>query len=154
MILDSLENLRSYASLNPLFSAVADYLESHDLATMTAGIHHIQGDDLFVNIQDAAVKSRQQARFESHRKMIDIQVPVTASEEHGWTPLSDLPAAAYDEAADISFHDPLPHATPESLASTYFDVRPGQFAIYFPTDGHAPAITTKALRKAIFKVKA
>ena len=61
MIIDTIANLRHYASLNPLFNAVADFLDSHDLAAMTPGIHHIQGDELYVNVQDASVKTRQQA---------------------------------------------------------------------------------------------
>lgn len=154
MIIDRIENLQHYAALNPLFAKVAEFISCHDLAAMPAGIHKIQGNDLFVNIQDAPVKTRQQARFESHRRMIDIQIPVTGKEEHGWTPMTDLPHADYDEAADMSLHDPLPPATPDSVASTYFMLHPGQFAIYFPKDGHAPAITQVPLRKAIFKVKA
>jgi YhcH/YjgK/YiaL family protein len=154
MIVDSIDQLGRYSELNPQFAAVAEFLRTHDLATMPSGIHHIQGDDLFVNIQDAPAKTREQARFETHRRMIDIQVPVSGDEEHGWCPAELLPKAEYDEAADMSLHDPVAPATNPSLATTYFTLRPGQFAIYFPSDGHAPAVTPTGLRKAIFKVKA
>ena len=41
---------------------------------------------------------------------------------------------------------------PISCAET---VNPGQFAIFFPRDGHAPCITdTPEIKKAIFKIKA
>lgn len=154
MIVDTLDRLDRYTGLNPRFKIVVDFLRKNDLSQLQQGIHNIDGDDVYVNIQNAPVKTRQQARFESHRRMIDIQIPISASEEHGWAPLEALPAAEYNEEVDMTFHDPVPAATPESVAQTYFTLCPGQFAIYFPTDGHAPAITNKELRKAIFKVKA
>lgn len=154
MIVDSIENLERYAVLNPRFTAVVEFIRKNDLSSLAAGKHEIQGNEVFVNVQDAPVKTREEARFETHREMIDIQVPVSGTEEHGWCPLADLPAAEYDAAIDMTLHDPAAPAPISSLASTYFVLRPGQFAIYFPTDGHAPAITTTTLRKAIFKVKA
>lgn len=154
MIVDSIENLERYAVLNPRFTAVVEFLRKNDLSSLAAGKHEIQGNEVFVNVQDAPVKTREEARFETHREMIDIQVPVSGTEEHGWCPLADLPAAEYDAAIDMTLHAPAAPAPISSLASTYFVLRPGQFAIYFPTDGHAPAITTTTLRKAIFKVKA
>ena len=154
MIVDTIDHLSHYAALNPRFELVVEFLSKNNLAELEAGIHHIDGEDVYVNVQEAPVKSRQQARFESHRRMIDIQVPVSAPEEHGWAPLAALPVGEYNADSDMTFHDPLPPATPDTVAQTYFTLCPGQFAIYFPTDGHAPAITTKALRKAIFKVKA
>ena len=154
MIVDTLDRLDRYTGLNPRFALVVDFLRKNDLSQLQPGIHPIDGDDVYVNIQNAPAKTRQEARFETHRRMIDIQVPISASEEHGWAPLEALPVSEYDEKVDMTFHDPVPPATPDSVAQTYFTLCPGQFAIYFPTDGHAPAITTKALRKAIFKVKA
>ena len=154
MIVDTIDRLDQYVGLNPRFALVVDFLRKNDLAQLEAGIHPIDGDDVYVNIQDAPVKTRQEARFETHRRMLDIQVPVSAPEEHGWAPRAPLPEAAYNPETDMTFHDPVPPATPDTVAQTYFTLCPGQFAIYFPTDGHAPAITTKALRKAIFKVKA
>jgi YhcH/YjgK/YiaL family protein len=154
MIVDNLKAFDQYLSMNPLFPAVAEFLRTTDLSTLPTGITKIQGDDLFINVQQAGVKTRTQARFESHRRMIDIQVPFSACEEYGWAPLDKLPATTYDEASDMCFHDPAAPQTPEDVASTYFTLQPGQFAIFFPQDGHAPAITATGLRKAIIKVKA
>ncbi len=154
MIVDSLQSFNRYIGLNPLFAEVASFLRTTDLSTLPVGITKIQGDDLFINVQEAPVKTRTQARFESHRRMIDIQIPIGGPEEYGWTPLETLPEAPYDEASDMTFHDPKAPQTPEDLATTYFTLVPGQFAIFFPQDGHAPAVTKTGLRKAIIKVKA
>lgn len=153
MIIDSLEEFERYVCLNPRFKVVAEYLRTTDLSTLPTGKTAIQGDDIFINVQEAPVKSADEARFETHRRMIDIQVPFTSHEEHGWAPAAKLPKAQYDEAVDMTLHDPAAPAKPTDVASTYFTLRPGQFAIYFPTDGHAPAITAVPMRKAIIKVK-
>ena len=40
-------------------------------------------------------------------------------------------------------------------ADTYVTCQPGEMAIFFPQDGHAPCIAgVPELRKAIFKIKA
>ena len=42
----------------------------------------------------------------------------------------------------------------DTLAQTYVTVNPGQMAIFFPQDGHAPCISGEAeIKKAIFKIK-
>ena len=146
MIIDDIQQLGNYSCLNPRFKRVAQFLATTDLTTLPVGHHEIEGEDIFVNIMDCAPKGREDARLETHNRMIDIQIPISAPEEHGWIPRCQLPEAPYDEQADISFYD--------GLAQNYFMVQPGQFTIYFPQDGHAPAITPVPVRKAIFKIKA
>lgn len=146
MILDTLDKLQQYAALNPLFPEVLRFLAANPLQSLSPGRHDILGDDLYVNIQETSPRSRHDAKLESHRRMIDIQIPITGSEEMGYTPLCDLPEATYNEGDDISFYPDAPQ--------TFFTVRPEQFVIFFPHDGHAPAISPVSIRKAIFKVKA
>ena len=50
MVVDTLENLEKYASLNPLFAQAIDFLKSHDLQAMEIGKTELKGKDLFVNI--------------------------------------------------------------------------------------------------------
>ena len=57
MVIDTLENLEKYVSLNPLFNDVVDFLKSNDLNKLSEGKHLIKGTDLFVNIQVAKGKS-------------------------------------------------------------------------------------------------
>lgn len=153
MILDDIQAFDRYLGLNPLFPAVAEFLRTTDLNSLPTGITKILGDDLYINVQQAPAKTRKEARFESHRRMIDIQVPFSDSEEYGWAPASSLPVGTYDELSDMTLHDPAAPQTSEDVARTYFTLHPGEFAIFFPEDGHAPAITPTGLRKAIIKVK-
>jgi len=147
MIIDILENLPLYAQLNPRFQTVIDFLSKTDLNTLSEGKHLIDGNDVFVNIQTAAGKAPDVAVLETHRKMIDIQIPLSAPETYGYTPTEDLPELEYNDQKDITKY-------PEILAQSYITCRPGMFAVFFPQDGHAPCISVvKEFKKAIFKVK-
>ena len=148
MIIDTLDNLKKYESLNPLFPKLVEFLNTHDLATMESGKHEIEGKDLFVNIQMAKGKTPDEAVIETHDKMIDIQIPLTAAETFGYTPREALPAAEYNAEKDITKYG-------DTKPQTYVTVNPGQFAIFMPQDGHAPCIIEESeIKKAIFKVKA
>ncbi len=147
MIIDTLDNLKNYESLNPLFKDVVEFLKSNDLNVLGEGKTMINGADLFVNIQVAKGKTREEAKLETHKKMIDIQIPLSTSETFGYTPLCGLPDAEYNAEKDITKY--------EGLADTYVTLKPGEFAIFFPQDGHAPCVSEEAtIRKAIFKVLA
>lgn len=147
MVIDTLENLDKYVSLNPLFKDVLDFIKSNDLNSLEIGKHEIKGSDLFINVQVAKGKTKEVAVLETHKKMIDIQIPLSAEETYGYTPLCDLPDAEYNNEKDITKY--------EGMADTYVTCKPGEFAIFFPQDGHAPCIAgVPEIKKAIFKVLA
>ena len=61
MIIDKIENLKNYASVNPLFPKVVEFIEQHDLDQLETGKYEIVGMDLFVNCQMAKGRSPEQA---------------------------------------------------------------------------------------------
>lgn len=146
MIIDTIENLGKYVALNPLFADVVAFLKSNDLLAMETGKYPIK-DGLFMNLQVAKQRTRETAVLETHVEMIDIQMPLTCDETFGYTPLCDLPDFEYNAEKDITKYGDI-------KAQTYVTVKPGQFAIFFPQDGHAPCILDEPeVKKAIFKVK-
>lgn len=146
MIIDRLENLSNYVSLNPLFADVVEFLKDHDLQTMEVGKYPIKDKDLFLNLTIAKGRAKEEAVLETHIEMIDIQIPLSCEESFGFTPLSDLPKLAYNAEKDVTLYGDL-------SAQTYLTLKPGQMAIFFPQDGHAPCISDHAeIKKAIFKV--
>ncbi|MBQ6055202.1 MAG: YhcH/YjgK/YiaL family protein [Prevotella sp.] len=148
MIIDTIENLGKYVTLNPLFADVVEFLKNNDLQAIEEGKHFIKDKDLFVNIQVAKGKTQEAAVLETHIEMIDIQIPITCEETFGYTPLCDLPDFEYNAEKDITKYG-------DTKAQTYVTVKPGQFVIFFPQDGHAPCIINQPeIKKAIFKVKA
>lgn len=147
MIVDTLQNLEKYVALNPLFKEVVSFLAEHDLNELEEGKHVILGDDLFVNITTAHGKTIDEAVFETHKKMLDIQIPLDNEETYGYLPLENLPEADYNAEKDITKY-------PGAVASTYITCQPGEFVIFAPQDGHQPCIGTGDIHKAIFKIKA
>jgi YhcH/YjgK/YiaL family protein len=148
MIIDTIENLGKYTTLNPLFAEVVEFLKNNNLQTMEEGKYPIKDQDLFMNLQVAKQRTKDTAFLETHIEMVDIQIPITCAETFGYSPLSDLPAFEYNAEKDITKYG-------DTKPQTYVTVKPGQFAIFFPQDGHAPCIIEEAeVKKAIFKVKA
>ena len=148
MIIDTIGNLCKYVGLNPLFADVVEFLKTNDLNALEEGKHPIRDKELLVNIQMAKGRTREAAVLESHREMIDIQIPIDAEETYGYSPVVDLPDFEYSAEKDMTKYG-------ETKSQTYVTCKPGQMAIFFPQDGHAPCITEKEIiKKAIFKVKA
>ena len=148
MIIDTIDNLKCYVGINPLFADVIKFLEENDLAALEPGKHEIKGKELFVNIINQKGKMPDEAVMETHINMIDIQIPLEEEETFGYLPLADLPKAEYNAEKDITKYPDVP-------GSSYVTCRPGMMTIFFPQDGHAPCISyVPEFRKAIFKVKA
>lgn len=145
MILDTLENLERYEGMNPLFPKAIEYLKNTDLNALPVGKVELHGTDLVVNVNETKPKQKEDAKLETHNKYIDIQIPLSGVEVMGYTPANALPAAEYNEEKDITFFP--------GLAESYFEVKPGMFAIFFPEDGHAPGVTDTGVKKIIIKVK-
>lgn len=146
MVLDRIENFEKYLSLNPNFVKAMEFLQNSNLQDLPLGRNEICGDLIFANVVEAKSKSKDEAPIEIHRKYIDVHVPLSGDELIGYTPLAELPYAEFVEADDAALY-------PLSLsARDYFNVKRGEFAIFFPQDGHAPAITPTPLKKIILKV--
>ena len=147
MILDSLKNAAQYCSLHPRFKTVFDYIASHDLAAMECGRHDIDGDNIFVNVQELDLRPESEARLELHRKYIDIQLLLEGPDEiFGWSEKIDCvkPEAEFDVEKDVQFFTDVPQC--------FYSVKKGQFSILFPEDGHAPMLGKGHVKKCIFKI--
>lgn len=144
MIIDTLNNLQNYLPLIPSIKDVLNFLELNNLGDLPDGLYDINKYGAYVNIQTVPQKLPIQAKLETHRKMIDIQIPISHDETMGYSPLEILTPSEYDSKKDVAFHC----NTPQS----FLNLSTQMFAIFFPSDGHAPGITQTVLRKAIFKL--
>lgn len=146
MILGTLTQADRYLALHPLFTHAFDFLRTTDLATLPPGRHVIDGEALFVIIEDRPGRRREEAKLECHRRYIDIQFVFEGVDEMGWRPLSDCrqPVADYDDARDIRFFNDAP--------DTWIATPAGSFCVFFPDDTHAPLVSAGRIRKAVVKV--
>jgi YhcH/YjgK/YiaL family protein len=146
MIIDNLSNSKQYLSLHPRFEEVFSYINSLNWNNLPIGVAELDGQQIKVITSESDMKSQDEAKLEVHQKFIDIQIPVTKSETFGWRSLDTLKKSigGYDEERDIEFFDDEP--------TTYITVQPGEFAIFFPGDGHAPLVGNGIIKKIIVKV--
>ena len=147
MIIDTIQNADKYFKLHPTFAKAFEYIRSLDLPNLEVSKFEIDGRDLhgFVSLKDGA--KRADAKFESHKNYIDIQVCPAGTEEYGWKPLekcgpskdgyiAEKDSFYYNETADINF-----------------SIEAGQFAIFFPDDVHSAGVAEGLLKKLVLKVK-
>ncbi len=146
MILDTLKNSELYESIHPQFKQAFDFLHKTDLVALPLGKHELDGSDLYVNVVEINGNSVEEARMESHKRYIDIQVPISAPETMGWMPVDKLKVVTepYNTEKDVAF---FADKTPNLIHVDTFS-----FAIFFPSDGHQPGIAECVVKKLIIKV--
>lgn len=147
MILDSLENAEAYYGMHPLFKQAFEYLKSIDFSTTQVEKIELDGKNLFVMISDSDLKVAENAKLEVHNNYIDIQLPISKAETFGWKPRADLveESEPFNVERDIQFF--------RDKTDSLFTVSPGNFCVFFPTDGHAPCIGEGQIRKIVVKIK-
>ena len=152
MVHGTLADSKKYEALHPRFGKVFEFLRSHDLAKLPLGRHEIDGNDVYVNVSDAKLKTWDpDARLEVHRKYFDIHVPIGGEEVNGFI---------YDEdcAKVPDFNVADDYALFRNSKMSKVSVKKGEFVIFYPNCGaHAPNKTEGApriQRKIIAKVLA
>lgn len=145
MIIDTLENIKTYTQLHPRFAKAFTFLEQ-DLNKLENGKYDIDGKNIFAMVSHDTGKTRTEGRLETHEKYIDIQVVLEGVDDMGWRPknLCISKDTEYDEERDLQFFKDTPE--------TWLGVGPRMFAIFFPEDGHMPLIANGTLRKIVVKV--
>lgn len=150
MILDTLAHGFQYHSLSPRFERAFAFLRQVTDQT-TLGRHEIAGEDVFALVQQYGTQPVAGREYESHRKYIDVQYVQRGRELMYWAPLPLLRVGsmAYDAAKDAALYGLVPEGVP-------LQVRAGQFAIFFPEDGHIPGCAwdqPAEVRKVVVKVR-
>ena len=149
MIADTFSQCDRYAAHSPRFAAAFEFLRKLP-ADQPPGRVVLDGENLFALVQSYKTNPLAGAKFEAHRKYVDIQFIQSGCETILWSPLAALTEIVqpYDAAKDIAFF-----ATPQFVTPVH--LRAGGFAIFFPADGHAPGIECGAaveVRKVVIKV--
>ena len=147
MIIDRIENAPLYLGLGKRIAAALDYLRGTDFSRVPTGRCDLDGASLYALVQEYATRPRETARWEAHRRYIDVQYLVSGVERIGYANLARLKVAeAYDEKKDALFL---------SGEGDFLLMRPGMFMLLWPEDGHMPGIaaeTPAPAKKVVVKV--
>lgn len=126
------------------------WLGEHDVRAMTPGKHPIEGDDMYVMVQDVTTRPLEGSMLGAHYKYIDLMYWPEAGERIGVARLRGGETAAEDHPEDD--YRLLPAAENENFLHT----APGDFCVLFPADAHRPALHPDgepvSFRKAVVKI--
>ncbi len=148
MIYDSMDKLTQYKGLSRNLDAAIDYLGTHDVSTLPEGKHPVDGDRVIVQVMSYETKDLSAAKFEAHRRYMDIQFVLEGKEGCYMTPLAGLePSGPFDGEKDLGFF--------HGEGGAFFPLTPGVFALFFPHDAHKPSCDLdgkRRNRKVVVKV--
>ncbi len=135
---DNSINKRTFAVLyhkNPRhWDQAFHFLKTANLKELPLGKQELEGEHLFVSVQEYYGKAKTDALYESHRKYIDIQYVIEGEEIIGLTTLDKVTVKEpYNEGNDIAFYD--------FEGGDYLKATPKNFFLFFPEDAHRPSIT-------------
>lgn len=147
MIIDSLENADRYIGLHKRFAKAFEFIKSQNLETIEVGKYPIDGTDIHASVSAKEGVTAADAKFEAHDHYMDIQVCPSGTEQIGWKPRSEChqPKGGYNAEKDVTFFNDQP--------DMYFQLKAGQFAIFFPEDVHAPMIGEGIIKKLVVKIR-
>lgn len=148
MILDKITNLDIYKDLNKYIPLVVEFIEKTDLLALEEGKGTIEEGEVFYIVQNKYTKDYDNNKWEAHKRYIDIQCIINGVEGMGYTDKSNLKAITeYNSEMDIQFF---------KGEGKILNLSEGEFALFFPNDGHLPYIkedgAPKQVKKIIFKL--
>lgn len=147
MIISNREHCLDYLGIHENLDKALRYISETDFGSLPDGAYSISGQDVTVKVQHITGKPPEEAKLEAHDKFADIQMVLEGSEmlflcfRDGTARTQSFPER------DVSFYEGP--SQPVTLS-------PGQFAVVFPDDVHAPGIRSGGLphiRKCVFKVR-
>jgi YhcH/YjgK/YiaL family protein len=140
----------SYFKNKERWEKAFNFLKNTDLSKLELKRYDIDGDNLFATVSEYTSKNEDAAKFEAHRKYIDLQYVISGKEVMNIAPLASIKEVInpYDDKKDIEF------VTVSKVVN--YKASPSNFFIFFPTDVHRPGLkdgVNSLVRKIVIKVK-
>lgn len=148
MILDSKKQINGYNDVIPGIAKITEFLSGCS-ADMDNGRYVIDGEEIVANVFEYDTVAPEEAKWEAHRRCIDLHVPLLGQECIFWAPVEELSStAAYNPDSDCEFF--------EGEARQKIAGVPGQFLVFFPADAHKVKCRlqgTGHVKKAVVKIR-
>ena len=112
--------------------------------------YDIDGDNLYATVSEYLSKNEETAKFEAHRKYVDIQYVIAGKELMNIAPITTVKEVLtpYDATKDIEF------IKVDKIIN--YKASPANFFIFFPSDAHRPGLkdgVNSSVRKLVVKLK-
>jgi YhcH/YjgK/YiaL family protein len=129
-----------------LWKAAFEYLKQ-DLTVIEAGSYDL-GDGMKANITEYYTKLPEKAKWEAHRKCIDIQYVISGKEKIGYKLLEDcILENDYNQEKDVQLF--------EEQEGSYAIGNQDNIFIFFPMDAHRPSLQiseAEYVKKLVIKI--
>lgn len=151
MIIDKIENCALYYGAHPNFEKAFAFIKKAIAENLAVGKYELDGKNLFASVQEYNTKEEQAARFEGHRKYIDIQYIVSGAEYVEVTDITKAqPITEYNEEKDVQFYQ----ANEKVWNGVWTE---NEYGIFFPYDIHRPGMrvdgVSAPVKKILVKIK-
>ena len=145
MILDTFSHAAVYSTLHPLFEAGFRFIRKQGTSAAVGRYELPRG--AYALVQEYETQAVEGALFESHRRYIDIQYVAQGSETIYFASLDRLKAGEYQSEKDY---------LPLEGSGSALALQAGDFAVFFPQDGHLPSRVAPGgpgtVRKIVVKI--
>ena len=146
MLCESLNNWKRY-DFGPTWNEIMGWITDH-AATLTQSIT-VAGCD--VRLSEGQTKRLDCCLYESHKKMVDIQMVLAGKEWIYVTSSAGLPYLdPFNNEEDLGFHIIPDHEIAR------ISLQPGVFAMLFPWDAHMPLVAVDnepaPIKKLVVKI--
>lgn len=148
MIYGNKNQIEEFAFLDEKVKTCFEYIASHDLYAMQPGRYEIDGDRIFLNLEEFETIPAEGRDFEAHKRYLDLFYIVDGAEQVDVSFIQKLRNNGYEEARDRMSLD--------GDAACSLVLSEGDFLICYPHDGHRPAICVgepAQIKKAVFKIQ-
>ncbi len=148
MICDSMTSFQKYAKLSPeVWAKITGFLDKITGTLPEASSNKLDGDKLIANVVHTHTQPVENGKYESHRRYIDIHIPLRGTEtiicRNNSCDLKQL--GSFDEASDCVFFEAAP-GIPVFL-------EPGYFLFLYPGEPHHVLTGDgEAISKVIIKI--
>ena len=143
-------DLKSFENIHPRFQKAFEFIKKAVNENLSDGDYEIDAKNIYAFISSYKTKTEAEAKFEAHRKYIDIQCILSGTEVIGFEAPEEVQLIEdYKDGGDICFY---------SLNKDYDRIvlKKGEFAIIMTDELHAPCLSLNDeptdVKKAVVKI--
>ncbi len=145
---DRAEFEKQYQKNKAWWDKAFTFLKETNTDSIAPGKYILDGNDVYVNVTVSPMREFEKTKWESHRKMIDLQYTCKGHEKMGIVPVNKAQVSVpYDAKKDVANYE---------AEGKYYLAGNDTFYLFFPGDAHRPNIKTdddQKVKKIVIKIR-